>query len=151
MVIFYKKWKKYNEIQLTKKQNGLKYPKNDKSSTLPRYKCTKENSVRDGDTGPSTSNSLSTKQIQGHTCIVVQVAAAGYRDTRIVQVAAAWYTDTHCSGSCCMIQGHSHCSSSCCLIQGHTRIVQVAAAWYRATRIVQVAAARYRDTHALFK
>ena len=23
MVIFYKKWKKYNEIQLTKKQNGL--------------------------------------------------------------------------------------------------------------------------------
>ena len=36
MVIFYKKWKKYNEIQLTKKQNGLKYSKNDKSSTLPR-------------------------------------------------------------------------------------------------------------------
>ena len=25
------------------------------------YKCTKENSVRDGDTSPSTSNSLSTK------------------------------------------------------------------------------------------
>ena len=36
MVIFYKKWKKYNEIQLTKKQNGLKYSKNYKSSTLPR-------------------------------------------------------------------------------------------------------------------
>ena len=35
MVIVYKKWKKYNEIQLTKK-NGLKYSKNDKSSTLPR-------------------------------------------------------------------------------------------------------------------
>ena len=35
MVIFYKKWKKYNEILLTKK-NGLKYSKNDKSSTLPR-------------------------------------------------------------------------------------------------------------------
>ena len=36
MVIFYKKWKKYNDIQLTKKHDGLKYPKNDKSSTLPR-------------------------------------------------------------------------------------------------------------------
>ena len=37
MVIFNKKWKKYNEIQLTKKKhNGLKYSKNDKSSTLPR-------------------------------------------------------------------------------------------------------------------
>ena len=36
MVILYKKWKKYNEIQLTKKQNGLKYSKNYKSSTLPR-------------------------------------------------------------------------------------------------------------------
>ena len=35
MVIYYKKWKTYNEIQLTKK-NGLKYSKNDKSSTLPR-------------------------------------------------------------------------------------------------------------------
>ena len=35
MVIFYKKWKKYNEIQLTKKQNGLRCSKNDKSSTLP--------------------------------------------------------------------------------------------------------------------
>ena len=34
MVIFHKKWKKYNEIQLTKK-NGLKYSKNDKSATLP--------------------------------------------------------------------------------------------------------------------
>ena len=33
---FNKKWKKYNEIQMTKKQNGLKYSKNDKSSTLPR-------------------------------------------------------------------------------------------------------------------
>ena len=39
MVIFYKKWKKYNEIKLTKKQNGLKYSKNDKSSTLPRKKA----------------------------------------------------------------------------------------------------------------
>ena len=29
--------KKYNEIQLTKKQNGLKYSKNDKSSTLSRH------------------------------------------------------------------------------------------------------------------
>ena len=36
MLIFYKKWKKYNEIHLTKKQNELKYSKNDKSSTLPR-------------------------------------------------------------------------------------------------------------------
>ena len=35
MSIFCKKWKKYNEIQLTKKQNGLKYSKNYKSSTLP--------------------------------------------------------------------------------------------------------------------
>ena len=35
MVIFYKKWKKYNEIQLTKNKI-LKYSKNDKSSTLPR-------------------------------------------------------------------------------------------------------------------
>ena len=34
MVIFYKKWKKYYEIQLTKK-NGLKYSKIDKLSTLP--------------------------------------------------------------------------------------------------------------------
>ena len=34
MVIFYKKWKKYNEIQLTKKQNGVKFSKNYKSSTL---------------------------------------------------------------------------------------------------------------------
>ena len=32
MVIFYKKWKKYNEIQLTKKRKLLKYSKNDKSS-----------------------------------------------------------------------------------------------------------------------
>ena len=37
MVSFYKKWKKYNEIQLTKK-NGLKYSKNDKSSNLPELK-----------------------------------------------------------------------------------------------------------------
>ena len=37
MVIFYfKKGEKYNEIQLTKKQNGLKYSKNYKSSTLPK-------------------------------------------------------------------------------------------------------------------
>ena len=36
MVIFYKKWKNYNEIQLTKKLNGLKYSKNDKSTNLPR-------------------------------------------------------------------------------------------------------------------
>ena len=35
MVIFCNKWKKYNEIQLTK-SNGLKYSKNYKSSTLPR-------------------------------------------------------------------------------------------------------------------
>ena len=35
MVIFYKKLKKHNEIQLTKKQNVLKYSKNDKSSTIP--------------------------------------------------------------------------------------------------------------------
>ena len=34
MVIFYKKWRKYNEIQLTKK-NGLEQSKNDESSTLP--------------------------------------------------------------------------------------------------------------------
>ena len=35
MVIFCKKLKKYTEIHLDKKQNGLKYSKNDKSSTLP--------------------------------------------------------------------------------------------------------------------
>ena len=35
MVIFYKKWKKYNEIQITKKQIRLKQPNNEKSSTLP--------------------------------------------------------------------------------------------------------------------
>ena len=34
MVIVYKKWKKYNEIQLTKK-NELEQSKNDKSLTLP--------------------------------------------------------------------------------------------------------------------
>ena len=33
MVIFYKKWKKFNEIQLTTK-NGLELYKNKKSSTL---------------------------------------------------------------------------------------------------------------------
>ena len=32
MVIFYKKWKKYNESQLTKK-NGLEQSKNEKLST----------------------------------------------------------------------------------------------------------------------
>ena len=37
LVKFYKKWKKINEIQLTNKQNRLKYSKNDKSSTLPRF------------------------------------------------------------------------------------------------------------------
>ena len=35
MVTFYKKWKKYNEIQFTKKQNGLEQSNNKKSSTLP--------------------------------------------------------------------------------------------------------------------
>ena len=34
MVIFYKKFKKYNEIQLTK--NKLEQSKNEKSSALPR-------------------------------------------------------------------------------------------------------------------
>ena len=34
MVVFYKIWKKYNEIQITKK-NGLEQSKNEKSSTLP--------------------------------------------------------------------------------------------------------------------
>ena len=33
--IFYKKWKKYNEIQLTK-ENGVEQSKNEKSSTLSR-------------------------------------------------------------------------------------------------------------------
>ena len=46
MVIFYKKWKKYNEIQLTKKQNRLKYSKNDKSSTLPRAHGNSKNEIR---------------------------------------------------------------------------------------------------------
>ena len=37
MVKFYNKWKKYNEIQLTKNKMDLnKYSKNDKSSALPR-------------------------------------------------------------------------------------------------------------------
>ena len=36
MVIFYKKGKKYTEINLTKKQNGLKQLNNEKSSTLPQ-------------------------------------------------------------------------------------------------------------------
>ena len=35
MVLFNEIWKKYNEIQLTKKQNGLEQSKNEKSSTLP--------------------------------------------------------------------------------------------------------------------
>ena len=35
MVLFYKIWKKYNEIQLTKKMD-LNKLKNNKSSTLPR-------------------------------------------------------------------------------------------------------------------
>ena len=34
MAIYYKKWKKYNEIQLTKNKMDLKYSKNDKSSTM---------------------------------------------------------------------------------------------------------------------
>ena len=34
MVVFYKKWKKYNEIHLTKKY-GLEQSKNLKLSTLP--------------------------------------------------------------------------------------------------------------------
>ena len=36
MVIFYKKWNKHNEIQLTKNKISLRQSKNDKSSTLPR-------------------------------------------------------------------------------------------------------------------
>ena len=36
MVIFYKKWKKYNEIQLTKNKMDLNNRKITKSSTLPR-------------------------------------------------------------------------------------------------------------------
>ena len=36
MVIFYKIWKKYNEIQLTKSKMDLNNSKNYKSSTLPR-------------------------------------------------------------------------------------------------------------------
>ena len=35
MVIFYKKWKKYNELFSFDKKKGLKYSKNRKSSTLP--------------------------------------------------------------------------------------------------------------------
>ena len=38
VVIFYKKWKKYNEIQLTKNKIDLNFRKNDKSSTLPPTK-----------------------------------------------------------------------------------------------------------------
>ena len=34
IVVFYKIWKKYNEIRL-KKKKGLEQAKNDKSSTLP--------------------------------------------------------------------------------------------------------------------
>ena len=37
MVVFYKIPKKYEKIQLTKKQNGPEQSKNEKSSTLPRY------------------------------------------------------------------------------------------------------------------
>ena len=36
MVIFYKKWKKYNEIQLTKNKMNLNIRKNAKLSTLPQ-------------------------------------------------------------------------------------------------------------------
>ena len=36
MVIFYKKWNKYNEIQLTKNKIYLRQSKNDRSFTLPR-------------------------------------------------------------------------------------------------------------------
>ena len=36
MVIFDKKWKKYNEIQLTKTKMDFQQSKNDKSSTLSR-------------------------------------------------------------------------------------------------------------------
>ena len=39
MVIFYKKWKKYNEIQLTKSK--MDYLKHDKSSTLHRFQLPK--------------------------------------------------------------------------------------------------------------
>ena len=38
MAIFYKKWKKYNEIQLTKNEMDLNIRKDDKSSTLPLLK-----------------------------------------------------------------------------------------------------------------
>ena len=34
MLVFYKRWKKYNEIQLTKKQNGLQQPKNHPPSPI---------------------------------------------------------------------------------------------------------------------
>ena len=34
MVVFYKVWKKYDEIQLTKKQNRLEQSKNEKSATF---------------------------------------------------------------------------------------------------------------------
>ena len=44
--VFYKILKKYNEIQLTKKQNGLEQSKNEKSSTLPRDVMIKTNSLR---------------------------------------------------------------------------------------------------------
>ena len=36
MVIFYKKFEKYNETQFTKNKIGLKYSKTDKSCTLFR-------------------------------------------------------------------------------------------------------------------
>ena len=43
MVIFYKKWKKSNERQLTKKQNALEQSKNDNHPPSPeRMKQDKE-------------------------------------------------------------------------------------------------------------
>ena len=40
MVVFYKIWKKHNEIQLIKKQNELEQLKNDKLPTLPWRRIT---------------------------------------------------------------------------------------------------------------
>ena len=47
MEIFYKKWKKHNEIRLEKKQSDIKYSKNNESSTIPRpkYNINKHNMV----------------------------------------------------------------------------------------------------------
>ena len=39
MVVFNKRWKKYNEIQLTKKQNGLEQSKNKKITSLARARA----------------------------------------------------------------------------------------------------------------